>query len=148
MRSKGAKKSVGIRTDVTIEISDEDGSSDGGNKTRKNRKKNGNGVTVVDDDDDDDPNDKDRKVPVIKGSGTGGGAKIDGGGDGSAGPEPKWHLHNVPVFYGSNDRPSVDRWENRIPPVVPAVWTTEPNFYLHNNHNPNRSNDNNVYLFW
>lgn len=92
-------------------------------------------------DDEDDEVEKNRKVPVIKGSSTGGGAKIGGEDDiGSAIPEQKWQLHNVPVFYGrnDNDRPNVDRWDNRIPPV--AVWTTEPNYYLHNNYNPNRSN--------
>lgn len=147
-RSKNAKKTVGIRTDVTIEISDEDGTADHSNNTRKNRNKNGahDGVKVDDklddDDDDDDVANKGRRVPVITGSATGGGAKIPNDNVyGSLGPEPKWQLHNVPVLFGTNNVPTPntgDRRDNRFPPV--SGWTTEPNYYLHHNNNPNISN--------
>lgn len=134
-------KTVGIRTDITLEISeDADDEQASANKTTKTKSK---GITVVDEEDEDDSvATKDRRVPVIKGSGTGGGAPKA---ERPSSEEGSWNVHNVPVVYGkdvhSGNRRTggVDsRWDApRLSPPLPPlpVWTTErppprPLYYL------------------
>lgn len=134
-------KTVGIRTDITLEISeDADDEQPAVNKTIKTKTK---GITVVDEEDDDESvATKDRRVPVIKGSGTGGGAPKA---EKPSSVEGSWNVHNVPVVYGkdvhSGNRHTgggESRWDApRLSPPLPSlpVWTTErppprPLYYL------------------
>lgn len=137
-------KTVGIRTDITLEITDDADvdadADDGANKTANKTKTKSINVVDAEDDADDSVAIKDRRVPVIKGSGTGGGAPKP---DKPSSEEGGWNVHNVPVVYGSKDAHSGNRrWDatpRLMPPQLP-VWTTErpppaplpprPHYYL------------------
>lgn len=114
-KSVGKKKTVGIRTDITFEISDDDDDTTNSTKTNKRDKDQ---ESRSDDDDNSGP-------PIIKGNaGTNGNRKeISGSND------RKWNTHNIPVFHGTDDESTQhggtgDHWSNFIPPVT-SVWTTE-----------------------
>lgn len=103
------KKTVGIRTDITFEISDDDDSISNSTKTNKKDKEQD---SRSDDDDD--------SVPIIKGN------RNDQ-------TNRRWNSNNVPIFHSTNDEnirhgDGIDVWANHIP--APAVWTTERNYYL------------------
>lgn len=102
---------MGIRTDITFEISD-----DAKNSTTVT-KKNKEAESI----------DEDEIVPVFKGYGNVDQPK-------SFGDNRRWDMINIPVFHGTDDEPSRTGgggdWVRFVP--ITSVWTTERNNYLMN----------------
>lgn len=114
----GKKKTVGIRTDITFEISDEDDD----NSTRTDRMEQ-----------DSSNEGGDGGVPVIKGTA---GSDATNGRQNPPGIERRWNTQNIPVFHGTNDDDETaghnsadnnNNWSNFIPST--ARWTTERNYF-------------------
>ncbi|KAG4070802.1 hypothetical protein HA402_011028 [Bradysia odoriphaga] len=109
MSNKNDKKIVGIRTDITFEISDDEKNS------TKTKNKDAESI------------DEDDIVPVFKGYGKGQEPK-------SYGDNRRWDMINIPVFHGTDDEPRRNGgggdWVHFVP--ITSVWTTERNNYLSN----------------
>lgn len=102
---------MGIRTDITFEISDDERNATA--VLKKNKE-----AESIDEDD---------IVPVFKGYGNAHEPKTYGDGR-------RWDMINIPVFHGTDDEPSRNGgggdWV-RFRPIT-SVWTTERNNYLSN----------------
>lgn len=112
MSNKNDKKIVGIRTDITFEISDDEKNS----TTTKTKNKETESI------------DEDDIVPVFKGYGNGQDPK-------SYDDNRRWDMINIPVFHGTDDEPrrtggGGGDWVRFVP--ITTVWTTERNNYLSN----------------
>lgn len=108
--SQNDKKIVGIRTDITFEITDDAKNSTGVIK------KNIDAESV----------DEDDIIPVFKGYGNVHEPK-------SYGDNHRWDMINIPVFHGTDDeanRHGGGDWVRFVP--ITSVWTTERNNYLSN----------------
>ncbi len=112
MSNKSEKKIVGIRTDITFELSDD-------GEKNSTTKKSQHDVESIDEED---------AVPVFKGY-----VNVH---------EPKsyadnnrrWDMINIPVFHGTDDEPNRTGgggdWVRFTP--IANIWTTERNNYLSN----------------
>lgn len=111
MPNKNGNKIVGIRTDITFEINDD-------NNSTAMTKKSKDAETIQDDDD---------IIPVFKGYGNVHEQK-------SYGNDRRWDMVNIPVFHGTDDTPHRNGgggdWVRFVP--ITSVWTTERNNYLSN----------------
>lgn len=114
----GEIKTVGIRTDITVEISSEI------NGTSKNTKKGDKGGK-------DQPKNDNASVPVYKGRDTP-----------NPNPPSIVNNNNYPIFHGTNDEHAIrrfgsdDHWNKFLP--ITGIWTTERTFYRRI-HDDNRS---------
>lgn len=101
---------MGIRTDITFEISDDDKNSTSVTKKTK----------------DTESIEEDEIVPVFKGYGNTNEPKSFG--------DNRWDMINIPVFHRTNDAPTRTGgdgdWVRFVP--ITSVWTTERNNYLTN----------------
>ncbi|KAJ6646957.1 hypothetical protein Bhyg_02174 [Pseudolycoriella hygida] len=114
--NKNDKKIVGIRTDITFEISDENNNSTATAKSNKH-------AESIDDDE---------IIPVFKGHGR---VQEPNRYDDNNG----WHMINIPVFHGTDDEPNRTGggdWVRFVP--ITTVWTTERNNYLLNKEHQRR----------
>lgn len=104
--NKNDKKIVGIRTDITFEISDDE-------KNTTVTKKNKDAESI----------EEDEIIPVFKGYGNGNEPRDN----------RRWDMINIPVFHGTDDEPhrtGGGDWVRFVP--ITSVWTTERNNYLSN----------------